>query len=268
MEEQSYCAEYPGSQIRTYRLDTEVQSSDTPKSLEIEDFAKRRMINPRVSLVALLFLNVIAFATPFYGIIVAAIVMDFILLVWCGRVKMALCWVLGYVVVCSVFCVCMVLGSSFAPVGACFLYMSKIFPAAMLASAMIATTHTGELAYSLQAFGLPSRVTVATCVALRFFPTIAREARSVNDAMRLRNERLTALSILKSPGAFFESFVVPFVNRISIVADELGDAVMARGGDTTRRRTSLYEARVGLPDIILLLAVLVLLALVVVGRLV
>ena len=86
--------------------------------------------------------------------------------------------------------------------------------------------------------------------------------------MRLRNERLTALSILKSPGAFFESFIVPFVNRISIVADELGDAVMARGGDTTRRRTSLYEAKIGLPDIILSLAVLALLTVVVVGRLV
>lgn len=218
LEDQCYRAEHAASQIWTYRLDAGSQSSDALKPLKVKGFTRRRMIDPRVSLAALLLLNDIAFATPFYGIIIAAVAMDSILLVWCGRARMALYWVLGYVAVCSVFCACMTLGSSLAPVGACFLYMSKIFPAAMLASAMIATTHTGELACALQAFRLPSRVTVATCVALRFFPTIAREARSVSDAMRLRNERLTALSLLKSPGALFESFVVPFVNRISIVA--------------------------------------------------
>lgn len=268
MKDQSYCAEHPAPHIWMHGICSEAQSPDTSEPLGIECLARRRMIDPRVALAALLLLNVIAFATPLYGIIVAAVVMDSILLLWCGRAKLALSWVIGYLVVCSVFCACMATGSALAPVGACFLYISKMFPAAMLASAMIATTHTGELACALQSFRLPSRVTVATCVALRFFPTIAREARSVSEAMRLRNEHLTALTILKSPGALFESFIVPFVNRISIVADELGDAVMARGGDTTRRRTSLYETRFGLPDAVLSLAVIALLVAVVAGRLV
>lgn len=268
MEDQSFPTKHSGSSARECYLNTREHALELAKSLGIENCTNRRMINPRASLAALVLINVIAFATPFYGIIIVAIVMDFILLFWCDRVKMVLCWVLGYIAVCSVFCICISLGPTFAPVGACFLYMSKIFPAAMLASAIISTTHTGELTCALQSFGLPSRVTVATCVALRFFPTIAREARSVSDAMKLRNERMTILTIFKSPGVFFESFIVPFVNRISIVADELGDAVMARGGDTSRRRTSLYESRFRLPDIIFSLAVIALLVTVVAGRLV
>lgn len=268
MEDQSFPRRHPGSSARECCLNTGKNALESVKPFEIEDCTNRRMINPRASLAALVLINVIAFATPFYNIIIVAVAMDFLLLLWCGRAKMALCWVLGYIAVCSVFCICISLGPTFAPVGACFLYMSKIFPAAMLASAIISTTHTGELACALQSFGLPSRVTVATCVALRFFPTIAREARSVSEAMKLRNERMTILVVLKSPGVFFESFIVPFINRISIVADELGDAVMARGADTSRRRTSLYESRFRISDIVFSLAAIALLVTVVAGRLV
>lgn len=90
----------------------------------------------------------------------------------------------------------------------------------------------------------------------------------MSEAMKLRNERMTILVVLKSPGVFFESFIVPFINRISIVADELGDAVMARGADTSRRRTSLYESRFRISDIVFSLAAIALLVTVVAGRLV
>lgn len=266
MEEQSRCAEFPVFQTWKCRSDTGSQNRNIVYRI-MEERSKRHKIDPRVSLAALLLVNVMAFATPLYGVIIAAVALDFALLLWCGRSKLALSWVIGYLVVCLVFCACMAAGPSLAPVGACFLYISKMFPAAMLASAMISTTYTGELAWALQTLGVPSRVTVATCVALRFFPTIAREARSVSDAMKLRNERLTVLSAIRHPEALFESFIVPFINRISIVADELGDAVMSRGGDTSRRRTSLYKAKLGLSDAVLVSAVVVLLAVALAGRL-
>lgn len=144
--------------------------------------------------------------------------------------------------------------------------MSKMVPAAMFTSAMIATTHTGELAYGLQSFGIPSRVTVATCVALRFFPTIGREACSVREAMALRNERFSLARTIRHPGELFECFIVPFVHRISIVADELGDAITCRGADTSRRRTSYYDMRLGMQDVIVLLVLALLLAFTIAGR--
>lgn len=161
---------------------------------------------------------------------------------------------------------CIAAGPAFSPFGACFLYMSKIVPAAMFASAMISSTHTGELAYGLQSFGIPSRVTVATCVALRFFPAIGREARSVREAMALRNERFSLARALRHPGELFECFIVPFVHRVSIVADELGDAITCRGADTSRRRTSYYAMRLGAADCIVLLVLAMLLALTIAGQ--
>ena len=135
-----------------------------------------RRIDPRVSIIALLLLNVIAFATPYRWLLYLAVALDAVLLLWCGKGKLAAYWLMGYAAVNAICYGCIAAGPAFTPFGTCFLYMSKIFPAAMFATAMIATTHTGELAYALQTFKLPSRVTVATCVALRFFPTISREA--------------------------------------------------------------------------------------------
>lgn len=248
-----------------FYVNTKSQSSPQAKG-RTENATLHRRLDPRISIVALVLLNVIAFAASSLWVLVVAIAMDTVLLIWCGKPKLALYWLLGYAAMNAICYGCIAAGPAFRPFGACFLYMSKIVPAAMFASAMISSTHTGELAYGLQSFGIPSRVTVATCVALRFFPAIGREARSVREAMALRNERFSLARALRHPGELFECFIVPFVHRVSIVADELGDAITCRGADTSRRRTSYYAMRLGAADCIVLLVLAMLLALTIAGR--
>ena len=122
-----------------------------------EKATARRRLDPRVSLVALVLLNVIAFTASSLWVLVAAIAMDTVLLIWCGKPKLAFYWLLGYAALNAIWYGCVAAGPAFNPFGACFLYMSKIIPAAMFASAMISTTHTGELASSLSAFQAASR---------------------------------------------------------------------------------------------------------------
>ncbi len=265
MKEQNCCAESTPTVGWAFYVNRESQSSPQARGLA-EKVPPRRRLDPRVSIIALVLLNVIAFAAPVQWILLVAIAMDTVILIWCGKPKLALYWLLGYAAMNAIWYGCIAAGPAFNPFGACFLYMSKIVPAAMFASAMISTTHTGELAYGLQSFGIPSRVTVATCVALRFFPTIGREARSVREAMALHNERFSLLRVLGHPGEVFECFIVPFVHRISIVADELGDAITCRGADTSRRRTSYYCMRLGMWDVIVLLVLALLLAFTIMGR--
>lgn len=264
VEEQDCCAGPLGVSAWTHRA-RDTESPTRPQS-ETKGLRSRRRVDPRVSIVVLVLLSVIAFAAPSRWVILGAIAMDAVLLVWCGRPKLALCWLVGYAAMNAICYGCIAAGPALSPFGACFLYMSKIVPAAMFASAMISSTRTGELAYGLQSFGIPSRVTVATCVALRFFPAIGREARSVREAMALRNERFSLARALRHPGELFECFIVPFVHRVSIVADELGDAITCRGADTSRRRTSYYAMRLGAADCIVLLVLAMLLALTIAGR--
>ena len=74
--------------------------------------------------------------------------------------------------------------------------------------------------------------------------SIVKKERSVREAMLTRGIRLTPAAIVTNPAGLLENFMVPYIHRISLVADELGDAVMARGVETSRPRTSYHGLRV------------------------
>lgn len=88
----------------------------------------------------------------------------------------------------------------------------------------------------------------------------------MREAMLTRGLRLTPAAILRHPAGLLENFMVPYLHRVSIVADELGDAVMARGVETTRRRGSYHELRIGALDVVVLVAAVALVAAAVAGK--
>lgn len=226
----------------------------------------RRRVDPRVALLVLVLLNVAVFVSGAKAVELAAVAADAALMIWCRRGRLAVLWLAAYAVLSLLSLACILGGPFFMPVGSCLLMITRLFPTAMFAAAMISTTYLGELACALQAFGLTGRMTVAVCVGLRFFPTIAREARAVREAMLTRGIRLTPASIVRNPAGLLENFMVPYIHRVSIVADELGDAVMARGVETTRRRSSYHELRMGPLDGVVLVVAVALVAAAVAGK--
>lgn len=226
----------------------------------------RRRVDPRISILVLLIMNVAAFIAANQMMEVASVILDAALMVWLGRGRLALSWLVGYGVLVALSFACMMGGPFFAPVGTCFLTMRKIFPTAMFAAAMISSTYVGEMACALERFGLSGRMTVAVCVALRFFPTAAREAKAVREAMLTRGVRLTPKMIVTRPATLVEGFMVPYIHRISIVADELGDAVMVRAIEAPGGRTCYHEMRLRAIDVVVLGVAIALLAVAVAGR--
>lgn len=212
----------------------------------------RRRIDPRISILGLIAMNFAAFFTASMVLMAAMVVFDCLLMVAVGKVKAAICWLCGYLIVYWGGVGLVTLGPTFQGFAICFVYLSRMFPIGAFAALMISTTYVGEMAYALQAFGLPSRFTVAICVALRFFPTAAREAKAVHEAMLTRGIRFTPINIIKHPATLMESFFVPFIHRISTTADELGNAVMVRGIEAANKRTCYYQMRVGPLDVITL----------------
>lgn len=226
----------------------------------------RRRVDPRVALAVLVLLNVAVFASGAKAIELAAVAGDAALMLWCRRGRLACAWLGAYAALSLIALACILGGPFFMPVGSCLVMLARLFPTAMFAAALISTTYLGELACALQSFGLSGRMTVAVCVGMRFFPTIAREARAVREAMLTRGLRLTPAAILRHPAGLLENFMVPYLHRVSIVADELGDAVMARGVETTRRRGSYHELRIGALDVVVLVAAVTLVAAAVAGK--
>ena len=127
-----------------------------------------------------------------------------------------------------------------------------VFCVGMFASTMIATTRVGELACALQRAHVPRHGVIALCVALRFFPTIAGEFRAVVEALRVRGMALTPKSVVTRPVQMMENLLVPVMSRLSIVADELSNAAVVRGMDSSRPRTSYYDLRLRVADVVFL----------------
>lgn len=180
-----------------------------------------------------------------------AVALSVACMLYCRRFRSIARWIAAYAAFLAIGYGLASLNNNFAaPFASMFLVYRHVFPLFMFASNMIATTRAGELACALQTLHVPSRVTVAFCVALRFLPTMAREFGAVRDAMRTRGISLAPSSIALHPVRTIERFLVPVMARLGTIADELGNAVIVRGVETDRARSSYYELRLNAMDML------------------
>ncbi|MBE6468723.1 MAG: energy-coupling factor transporter transmembrane protein EcfT [Coriobacteriaceae bacterium] len=212
-----------------------------------------RRLDPRVSLAILVLINASAFAPRLIVGQVAIVVLAAAVAVWCGRIASAVRWCAAYAIVMVAGYAFLLLPNGVAASFATMLVMARcVFCAWMFASTMIATTRVGELACALQRTHLPRHGVIAICVTLRFFPTMAGEFRSVIEALRVRGMALTPRTVVAHPVRVMENLLVPVMSRLSIVADELANAAVVRGMDSSRPRTSYYDLRLSAVDVVFL----------------
>lgn len=222
-------------------------ATDTPGALSL------RRLDPRVSIAILVLINATAF-TP--RLVIGQIMMVALcaaVAVWCGRAASAVKWCAAYAVVMAAGYAFLLFPNAAAASFARMIVMVRcVFCVGMFASTMIATTRVGELACALQRAHLPRHGIIAVCVALRFFPTMAGEFRAVIEALRVRGMAITPKTIVTQPVRVMENLLVPVMSRLSIVADELSNAAVVRGMDSSRPRTSYYDLRLRAADVVFL----------------
>ena len=220
---------------------------DAPGALSL------RRLDPRVSIVILVLINATAFAPRLVVGQIAMVALCSAVAVWCGRAASAAKWCVAYAVVMAAGYAFLLFPNAVAASFATMFVMVRcVFCVGMFASTMIATTRVGELACALQRMHLPRHGIIAVCVALRFFPTMAGEFRAVIEALRVRGMAITPKSIVTQPVRVMENLLVPVMSRLSIVADELSNAAVVRGMDSSRLRTSYYDLRLRAADVVFL----------------
>lgn len=209
-----------------------------------------RRLDPRVSIVILVLINATAFAPRLAIGQVAMVALSAAVAVWCGRGASALRWCAAYAAVMVAGYAFLLIPNGVAASFATMVVMVRcVFCVGMFASTMIATTRVGELACALQRVHLSRHGIIALCIALRFFPTMAGEFRAVAEAMRVRGMAITPKSVITQPVRVMENLLVPVMSRLSIVADELSNAAIVRGMDSSRPRTSYYDLRLRAADV-------------------
>lgn len=213
------------------------------------------MLDPRTKIVILLMISAFSFAgsgqllTEGLGIILIGIVM----LLYKRLGSFSKCMIV-YLIVFTLVLFCSSSHSVWASMIAVMLVMiRKMMSIIMFASFMIATTKVSEMIASLQKINLPKYIITPTVIVLRFFPSLGEEFRCIINAMKIRGIYFNLKNIMLHPMCLCEYIMVPMILRLSIVSDELAAAAVSRGIDSENQRTSLYDVKYHLVDLVFII---------------
>ena len=122
--------------------------------------------------------------------------------------------------------------------------ITKILPTVILARYIVKTTKVSEFLAAMNRMHVTDKLTIPISVIFRFFPTVAEESRSINDAMRMRGIEMGA----RKASEAVEYRMVPLMASCSIIGEELSAAAMTRGLDVGKKRTCIWNIRFRLTD--------------------
>ena len=114
----------------------------------------------------------------------------------------------------------------------------KLFPNIFFATAMMKTSHFGELLYALSSFKLPKKIVIMLSIIFRFFPSFYLEMKNNTRAFKLRTYKVSKLSEYFYYFIYFS--VVPLMRRAELVSDELSQVAVLRGIESNNPRTSMF----------------------------
>ncbi|MCR4688769.1 MAG: energy-coupling factor transporter transmembrane protein EcfT [Saccharofermentans sp.] len=138
----------------------------------------------------------------------------------------------------------------------------RMLPSVMLAWFVLHTTKVSEFIAAMQRMHFPQTITIPFATIFRFFPTLADEYLSIQDAMKMRNIRFGTDVV-----AGIEYRMVPLLVSVTKIGDELSAAAMTRGLTTENKRTSYSEIGFHLQDIICFILMAASVAIFVIGLL-
>lgn len=131
--------------------------------------------------------------------------------------------------------------------------VTKILPTVILARYIVKSTKVSEFLAAMHRMHVSDKLTIPISVIFRFFPTVAEESRSINDAMRMRGIEMGS----KKATEAVEYRMVPLIASCSIIGEELSAAAMTRGLEVGEKRSCIWNIRFGVIDFIIIFFCLV-----------
>ena len=113
--------------------------------------------------------------------------------------------------------------------------LSRFLPSIMLGAYLVETTTVSEFTAAMNRLHVTDKITIPLSVMFRFFPTVADEFRSINEAMRMRDIRFGG----KNVGKMLEYRLVPLMVCSAKIGEELNAAALTRGLGGEVRRTNV-----------------------------
>lgn len=103
------------------------------------------------------------------------------------------------------------------------------------------TTTPHKLAQSLQKLKFPPSIIFTLTITLRYIPTLAREAESIINALKLRGIKIKGLDLIKRPLYIYRGIIIPLIIRTIKISDEVAISAETRGFKANYHRKSLND---------------------------
>lgn len=136
---------------------------------------------------------------------------------------------------------------AFIALGSCAI-LNRFLPSILLAAYLMTTTTVSEFTAAMQRMHVSEKIIIPLSVMFRFFPTVADEATSIGNAMRMRDIRMGGRNAAK----LVEYRMVPLMACCVKIGDELSAAALTRGLGGTVKRTNICKIGFKIQDIVCL----------------
>lgn len=127
----------------------------------------------------------------------------------------------------------------------------KLLPCFLAGGILLKTTSIRLLMFTLQKLHIPQTLIIPLTITIRYFPALLEERQAISDAMKMRDVK----GITKK----MEYVYVPLMITASNTADELSQAITARGIDNPIQKTCAVDFCLNGLDIFMMTASIVLL---------
>ncbi|MBO6299842.1 MAG: energy-coupling factor transporter transmembrane protein EcfT [Lachnospiraceae bacterium] len=210
--------------------------------------------DPRTKLLLLIVVNTVIISDSKSLIIwwlkMAFVVVVFLLLIDMKKIKMAMLYVVIYTLAMAGDHILVSGSVNGMSVGGLVLrivvyLIERMLPSVMLAWFVLHSTKVSEFIAAMQKMHLPQTIIIPFAVIFRFFPTIADEYSSIQDAMKMRDIRFGT-----GIGRGIEYRMVPLLVSVTKIGDELSAAAMTRGLTTDTKRTSYCKVGFHIADLV------------------
>lgn len=219
-------------------------------------------IDPRTKIIMMTILDVLFYIAPF-GYCILCFLVPFALFIFEKKIKTAFLLLVTFILFGFLFYFVrnnmQGLLASLLIIPAMIFY--RFMPIMATCFYVISTTTIGEFVAAMDRIHVPRAITIPFAVIFRFFPTILDEMKAIDEAMRMRGIHLFSFRTLKNPLNILEYRLVPLLISITKIGDELSVASLTRGLSTSTKRTHIAKIGFGVPDIIILLYCIMVIAL-------
>lgn len=115
--------------------------------------------------------------------------------------------------------------------------LTRFLPAVLMGFVLFKTTSVEMFIRALEKLKFPNVLTIPLAVMFRFLPVVYQESQNIKHAMRMRG--MTTLQAFLHPIRYTEMRIVPLINRVVKISNELTAASLTRGLSVDAARTSL-----------------------------